>query len=101
MSASSSLYDIKGKWDHIITDSLQRRKDTGNRRVLFFSESRSDGRQSGELELPKATDSLGGPREDSAGLADDFSSVQTFAHTTMPQHIFDMHLPNMVYYFCK
>ena len=29
------------------------------------------------------TDSLGGPREDSAGLADDFSSVQTFAHTTM------------------
>lgn len=46
------------------------------------------------------TDSLGGPREDSAGLADDFSSVQTFAHTTMLTY-FEHAPPNMVYYFCK
>lgn len=44
------------------------------------------------------TDSLGGPREDSAGLADDFSSVQTFAHTTMLTY-FEHAPPNMVYYF--
>ena len=40
------------------------------------------------------------PREDSAGLADDFSSVQTFAHTTMLTY-FEHAPPNMVYYFCK
>lgn len=51
----------RGKWDHIITDRLQRRKDTGNWRVLL-SLSRGDGRQSGELELPRHRQTVQRPK---------------------------------------